>query len=464
MKTTTKKLSDTRVEVKVTLDANDLKTAREQAINRLGAAMKIQGFRKGKAPLSMVEKNLAPNDIASETIDIAVRSTMPAAFNAAKQAPIAIENVNVTKYVPEESAEYVATAQILPEVKLGDYKKLKAKMDKTEPTEKDVQEILDNIVNAYAEKVVAKKTAVMGDEVIIDFVGKKDGEAFPGGSAKDHHLTLGSGQFIPGFEEGIVGKAAGDKFDLELTFPKDYPEKTLAGQKTVFEVLVKQVNEVKLPAIDDDLAKKCGNFKTIDELKADIKSNLEVQNRHRAIEKYREDLVAELVKNSKVAAPEILISDQLRFIKDDIARNAASRGMTFEQYLERTGQTLEDWEKEARAIAEARVKSSLVLQILAKENGIAASDEETDAKVAELRDVYRNSKEAMTNLKKPEVRQDIKNRLTIDKTLDFLVAANGGDAIMNKPVEGTKSKAVKKPAAKKPAAKKTTKKPAKAEK
>lgn len=460
MKTTTKKLSDTRVEVKVTLDANDLKTAREQAISRLGATMKVQGFRKGKAPLSLVEKNLAPNDITNETIDLAVRSTMPAAFNAAKQAPIAIENVNVTKYVPEESAEYVATAQILPEVKLGDYKKLKAKMDKTEPTAKDVQEILDNIVNAYAEKAVAKKTAVMGDEVIIDFVGKKNGEAFPGGSAKDHHLTLGSGQFIPGFEEGIVGKAAGDKFDLELTFPKDYPEKTLAGQKTVFEILVKQVNEVKKPAIDDDLAKKCGNFQTIDELKADIKSNLEVQNRHRAIEKYREDLVAELVKNSKVAAPEILIGDQLRFIKDDITRNAASRGMTFEQYLERTGQTTEDWEKEARAIAEARVKSSLVLQILAKEQNITASDEETDAKVAELRDVYRNSKEAMTNLKKPEVRRDIKNRLTIDKTLDFLVAANGGDAIMNQPVE----KPAAKKTAKKPATKKATKKPTKAEK
>lgn len=452
MNTTTKKLSDTRVEVKVVLDASDLKTAREKAINRLAANLKVQGFRKGKAPASLVEKNLAPNEITNETLDIAVRSTMPAAFDAAKQAPIAIENVNVTKYVPEESAEYVATAQVLPDVKLGDFKKLKAKMDKTEPSVKDVQEILDNIVNAYAEKVVAKKAAANGDEVIIDFVGKKDGEAFPGGSAKDHHLTLGSGQFIPGFEDGIVGHSAGDKFDLELTFPKDYPEKTLAGQKTVFEVLVKQVNEVKKPALDDELAKKCGNFKTIDELKADIKKNLETQNRHRAIEKYREDLVAELVKNSKVAAPEILISDQLRFIKDDVTRNAASRGMTLEQYLERAGQTAEEWEKEARAVAEARVKSSLILQILAKEQNIIASDEETDAKVAELRDVYRNSKEAMANLKKPEVRQDIKNRLTIDKTLDFLVEANGGDAIMNKPVEKAEKKTdTKKAKAKKPA-------------
>lgn len=433
MKTTTKKLSDTRVEVKVTLDSADLKTAREQALARLAANLKVQGFRKGKAPASLVEKNVDPNEITNTTLDIAVRTTMPSAFEKEKQNPIAIENVNVTKYVPDDTVEYTATADILPDVKLGDFKKLKAKMDKTEPSEKDVQEILDNIVNAYAEKVVAKKAAELGDEVIIDFVGKKDGEPFNGGSAKDHHLTLGSGQFIPGFEDGIVGYSSGDKFDLKITFPKDYPEKTLAGQPTVFEILVKQVNEIKKPALDAELAKKCGNFETIDDLKADIKHNLEMQNQHRAIEKYREDLVAELVKASKVSAPEILIRDQLRFIKDDMARNAASRGMTFEQYLERAGQTTEKWDEEARAVAEARVKSSLVLQILAREQKITASDEEVDAKIAELRDVYQRSAEALKNLKKPEVRQDIRNRLIIDKTLDFLVAANGGDAIMNQP-------------------------------
>ncbi len=424
MKTTTKNLSDTKVEVKVVLDSDDLKTARAKAIANLAKDVKLQGFRKGKAPASMVEKSLSPNDIASETIDVAVRTTMPAAFDQAKLAPIAIEKVNVTKYVPDESAEYTANADILPEVKLGDYKKLKAKMDKVEASAADVQEIIDNIIDAYAEKKVVKKAAANGDEVIIDFVGKKDGVEFAGGSAKDHHLVLGSGQFIPGFEEGIIGHEAGDKFDLEVTFPKDYPEKSLAGQKAVFETLVKQVNEVVKPTEGDDLAKKCGNFKNMDELRADIKKNLEAQNAHKAAEKYRDDLVNELVKVSKVAAPEILINDQLRFIKDDMNRNAMSHGMTFEQYLERVGQSEEEWEKQARELAEARVKASLVLQILARDEKITASEEEVDAKIAELKDVYQKSKEALANLKKPEVRQDIKNRMTIDKTLDFLVDAN----------------------------------------
>lgn len=425
MKTTKKKISDTRVEVKVVLDAADLKVAHEQALTRLAKNLKVQGFRKGKAPASIVEKQVPQNEIANETIDIAVRTNIPKVFESEKQPPIAVTKVNVTKYVPNESAEFTVEADVLPDVKLGDYKKLNAKMGEIEPTDADVQEIIDNIVKAYSEKVATKKKAALGDEVIIDFVGKREnGEEFAGGSAKDHHLELGSGQFIPGFEDTIVGHEPGDKFDIKVTFPKDYPEESLAGQPAIFETLVKQVNEIKTPKLDDELAKKCGNFKNVDELKADIKKNLQTQNQQRAYEAYREDLVQDLVKKSKVSAPEILINDQLRFIRDDLTRNVASHGMTLEQYLSRANTTMEEWEKQAKEIAEQRVKSSLVLQILAREQNIQASDDEVAAKIAELKDVYHNSKEALESLKNPEVRQDIKNRMIIDKTLDFLTAEN----------------------------------------
>ncbi len=426
MKSTTKKLSETKVEVKVTLDGADLKPAREEALNQLAKNVKIQGFRQSKAPASMVEKNVDPNAISEREIDIAVRASMAKAFADEKLNLIAIEKVDVTKFVPDESAEYTAIVEVLPEVKLGDFKKLNAKMEKTEPSTKDVQEIVDNIVSAYAEKKAVKRPAKDSDEVIIDFVGKKDGEAFAGGTAKDYHLVLGSNSFIPGFETGIVGHEPGDKFDLNLTFPKDYPEKSLAGQKTIFEVLLKQVNEVVKPKEDDELAKKCGDFKNMDELRADIKKNLEAQNRHRALEKYRDDLVNELAKSSKVAAPDILINDQLRFIRNDMSRNGASYGLSLEKYVERLGQTMEEWEKQARELAEARVKASLVLQILAREQKIEVAEEEVEAKIAELKDAYKKSKEALKQLKQPEVRQDIKNRMIIDKAMDFLVEANGG--------------------------------------
>lgn len=424
MKSTVKKLSDTKIEIKVTLDKEDLSRAHKKAVERLSKEIKIEGFRKGKAPIELAEKAINPNELSSLTLDLAVRTTVPKAFNEASKSPLVIPDVQVTKFVPDESAEYTATADILPEIKLGNYKNLKAKKEKTEASKKDIDEILNNIQNAYAEKKVAKKAAEIGDEVIIDFVGKKDNVAFEGGTAKDYHLTLGSKQFIPGFEEGIVGKSSGDKFNLDLTFPKDYGVKELSGKKTVFEVLLKQVNEIKKPKIDDELAKKCGNFKTIDELKEDIKKNLELQNEAKAINKLKDDLVNELVEVSKVSAPEILIKDQMRLITDDFERNAKSRNQTLREYIETAGEKYEKWEKEAKAIAEQRVKASLILQILAREQKITVEDTEVEAKIAELRDVYQKSKEAIENLKDPRVKNDIRNRLIIDKTLDYLVKVN----------------------------------------
>lgn len=423
MKTVVKKISDTRVEIKVTLDKKELADAKKKAIERLSKEVKIPGFRKGKVPADMAEKHLNPNDVSQVALDIAVRTAVPQAFISNKQNPLVIPEVSVNKYVPDESAEFTATADILPDVKLGDFKKLGVKKPDTKVAEKDIKDVLDNIASAYAEKKVVKRAAKLGDEVIIDFTGKKDGKPFDGGSAHDYKLALGSKSFIPGFEEGIVGHSVGDKFDLDLTFPKDYHAENLAGKKVVFEVLLKQISEVVKPKLDDELAKKCGPFKTIDDLKADIKKNLSAQNEHKVAEKYKDDLVEALVKKSKVSAPEILISDQMRFIKDDISRNAAAQGLKFEDFLKQVGKTEEEWEKEARKVAEARVKASLVLQILARDQKITVSDDDVSAKIAELRDVYKKSPEALKNLKDPRVRQDVKNRMTIEKTLEFLVNA-----------------------------------------
>lgn len=424
MKTTVKKLSDTKIEIKITLDAKDLAPAREKAIEQLAKEVKVEGFRKGKVPVDVAAKFIPENDLSEATLDFAVRMTALQAFTDNKQSPIAIPQINLIKYVPGETVEYTATADVLPEVKLCDYKNLKVKMEAATVADKDVEDVLNNISKSYAEKKAVKRAAKEGDEVIIDFVGKKDGEAFKGGTAKDYRLPLGSHTFIPGFEEGIVGHEPGDKFDLKLTFPKDYGMKDLAGAKTVFEVLLKQVNEVENAKLDDELAKKCGPFKTIAELKKDIKKNLEIQNNYRLEEKYKDDLIHAVVEKSKIPTPEILVKDQLHLIEDDITRNAASHGVTFEDYLIETGQTHEDWEKSATKTAEARVKASLALQIIARDNKITVKDELVEAKLAELRDVYKKSPEALKNLKDPNVILDIKNRLIIEETINFLVKAN----------------------------------------
>ena len=424
MKTKFKKISDSRVEITVTLDKDDLKQAKDKAIEKLAKEVRVEGFRKGKVPTEVAKKFIPENDLNAETIDFAVRSTVIEAFNKEEKSPLVLPTVNVTKYVPDEMAEYTATADIVPEVKLGNYKKLGVKMTVAKVTEKDIKDVLENIATSFAEKKVTKRAAKLSDEVIIDFVGKKDGEAFKGGSAKDYHLTLGSNTFIPGFEDGIVGHEPGDKFDLELTFPKDYGVSDLAGAKTVFEVLLKQINEVIKPTIDDEIAKKCGPFKTLDELRADIKKNLEAQNEHQAEEKFKDELINTLVKKSTIPAPEILIDDQVKVIRDDITRNAASQGKSFEDLLEESHQTLESWEKEARKIAETRVKASLALQTVAIEQKITVSDDLVNAKIAELRDVYKKSPEAIKSLKDPNVKVDIKNRMIIEATLDYLVKTN----------------------------------------
>lgn len=424
MKTTTKKLSDTRIEITVTLDAKDLKPAEQYALEKLAKEVRVEGFRKGKVPIEVAKKFIPENDLNSETVDRAVRTTVVAAFQENARSPLVVPNVNVTKFVPGELVEYTATADIVPEVKLGDFKKLGVKKPVAKVTSAEVDEVLGNIASSFAEKKAVKRAAKMGDEVIIDFVGKKDGKPFDGGKAKDFRLELGSQALIPGFEEGIVGHESGDKFELNLTFPKNYGVKDLAGAKTVFEVLVKQVNEVKKPALDDKLAAKCGPFKTLKELKDDIKKNLAAQSEHKLMDQYKDALVRALVEKSKVSAPEILVSDQLKLIQDDVTRNASSRGLSMEEFLKRAGLKMADWEKQARELAESRVKGSLVLQTLAVQEKVTVSDDEVAAKIAELRDVYQKSPEALKNLKNPNVKMDIKNRMMLEKTVDLLVKEN----------------------------------------
>ncbi len=424
MKTKAKRLSDSRVEITVTLDKDDLKVAREKAIEKLAKTVNVSGFRKGKVPADVATKFIPENDLNAETIDYAVRSTVIEAFRKEEKSPLAIPGVNVTKYVPGEMAEYTATADIIPKVELGDFKKLEVKRPEVKVTDKDVEEMLNNLSNAFATKKVARRAAKETDEVVIDFVGKKDGEPFQGGTAKDYKLVLGSKTFIPGFEEGIVGHEVGDKFNLDITFPKDYNVAELAGAKTVFEVLLKQINEVTGAPIDDELAKKCGPFKNVDELKEDIRKNIKAQSEQRLTNKFKDDLVEALVKKSKVPAPDILVEDQLKAIRDDVMRNAQARSMEFEDFLKASGETLESWTKEAKKIAEKRVKASLALQTLAVDQKITVDESEVNAKIAELKEIYKKSPDAVKNLKDPNVKNDIRNRMIIDKTLDFLAETN----------------------------------------
>ena len=426
MKTTVKKLSDTNVCLTITLGADELNAAEQVALTKMARDLKVPGFRKGKVPVSVAAKHVNPMALQEQVLDNALSKAVAEAFMNEKLQALERPSVEVKKFVPNQEVEFTAEATVVPPVKLGDYKKLKAKPQAVKVETKDVDEIIERMQQNFVDKTEVKRAAQEGDEAIIDFVGKKDGVAFDGGSAKDFALKLGGGQFIPGFEEGVVGHKAGETFDLDLEFPKDYHAENLAGAKVVFSVTLHKVNELRLPELNDEFAAKCGPFTDVKELKADIKREITVQKEREAKEKLKDELVAELADSSKVALPELLIDDQLRSIEQDLMQNLSYRGLTMDSYLKTQGfKDKADWQKkEARPAAEKRVKAGLVLAELSKELGVEVSREELDAQISTFKQQYGKDAKLAARFDDPNVHRDIANRMITDKTIDKLVELN----------------------------------------
>ncbi len=426
MKTTVKNLSDTKVSLTISVTPEELKKAELVSLDKLGKTVKVPGFRKGKVPASVVAKHIDPQTLQAELLNNAISKAVSEAFISENIQVIDRPEVEVKKYVPGSELEFTAEVEIIPAVKLGDYKKLKSKKKVQSVTDKDVTEIIDRMRQSLAEKKEVTRAAKNEDETIIDFIGKKDDVAFDGGTGTDYTLVLGSGQFIPGFEEGIVGHKAGETFDLELTFPEDYHAKELAGEKVVFTTTLKAVKEVVPAELNDEFAAKCGPFTSVDELKEDIKRELTAQKEREAIEKLKDELVSELIEVSEVPVPEILVKDQERSIEQDFTQNLAYRGISLDSYLEAEKfVTKEEWlDKEVRPAAEKRVKAGLALAELSKVLKIEATADELADHINQYRERYANNKDALKQFEQPEVQRDIANRLLTEKTVDKLVELN----------------------------------------
>ncbi len=426
MESSVKNVSDTKVVVTIKLNAENLAVAEQVAATKLARNVKVAGFRKGKTPIAVAIKNIDPAMLQEETMNNAISKAVSEAFIGNEIQALDRPAVEIKKFVPGESMEFTAEAEILPKIKLGNYKKLKATVEKVVVSDKDINEIIDRMRNAFAEKAEVTRAAKLGDETVIDFVGKKDGVAFDGGTGNDYPLTLGSKQFITGFEEGIVGHSAGETFDLDLTFPADYGSADLKGAKVTFTTTLKTVKEVVLPEVNDEFAAKTGPFKTVAELKADIERELTSQKERENNEKLKDDLVSQLVAASHVPVPEILVADQAKSIEQDFTNNLMYQGISLEQYLENKGfESKEKWlETEVNEVAVKRVKAGLALAELSKVEKVEATVAELDAHVETYRQQYAKNAEALKQFEQPEVRRDIANRLLTEKTVDLLVAFN----------------------------------------
>ena len=425
MKTKLKNISDVKVELTISLGAEELKAAEQVALTKIAKEVKIEGFRKGKAPLEMVAAQVDPNLLSQETLENALSKSVAEAFLKEKVQAINRPEVDVKKFIPGTELEFTATTEIMPKVELGDYKKLGVKKEAAKVSKKEVKETIDRILKNFAEKKKVEREAKNGDEVIIDFLGKKDGAAFDGGKAEKFPLELGSKSFIPGFEEGLIGKKAGDELSLNLEFPKDYHAKDLAGAKVVFEVKIHEVRENDEPEINEEFLSKLGDFKTKEEFEKQIEEDLKTQKQAEADEKFKDELVKKLAEVSKVPVPEILLEDQKRSIEMDMQQNLMYSGLSLEDYLERMGKTREEWlKKDVKEAAEMRVKSGLALAELSKVEKVKSDTKELDARIAQLKEQYGNSKEVQKQLSSDDVRRNLANQILTEKTIDLLVKFN----------------------------------------
>lgn len=425
MKTKLKNISDAKVELTISLGAEELKAAEQVALTKLAKEVKIEGFRKGKAPLEMVAAQVDPNLLSQETLENALSKSVAESFLKEKVQAINRPEVDVKKFIPGTELEFTATTEIMPKVELGDYKKLGVKKEAVEVSKKEVKETIDRILKNFAEKKKVEREAKNGDEVIIDFLGKKDDVAFDGGKAEKFPLELGSKSFIPGFEEGLIGKKAGDELSLDLEFPKDYHAKDLAGAKVVFEVKIHEIRENVEPEINEEFLSKLGDFKTKEEFEKQIEEDLKTQKQAEADEKFKDELVKKLAEVSKVPVPEILLEDQKRSIEMDMQQNLMYSGLSLEDYLERMGKTREEWlEKDVKEAAEMRVKSGLALAELSKVEKVKSDTKELDARIAQLKEQYGNSKEVQKQLSSDDVRRNLANQILTEKTIDLLVKFN----------------------------------------
>ena len=428
METTLKYLSDTKVTLTITVGALELGEAEQVALTKLSKTTKVPGFRDGKVPASIAAKHVNPQALQEQTLDDALSRAVAGAFVAEKLQPLDRPSVEVKKFVPGEILEFTAEVEVLPKVELGDYKKLSAKQPKVSVDAKEIDETLERMRTGLATKTEVQRAAKTGDETVIDFVGKRDDVAFDGGTATDYTLTLGSGQFIPGFEEGIVGHEIGETFDVELSFPKDYHSTDLAGTSVTFTVTLKKILEAELPVLDDAFAAQAGPFKSLDELKDDIKRELTTQKERETGEKYKDALITELVEKSKVPVPEVLVTDQMRSIERDFEQNLLYQGLTIDSYLTNNQfKDIEDWrEKEVRPTARKRVQAGLVLAQLTTVEKIGATDDEVTEHVEVHKQQYQNNPEALRQMETDEVRRDIANHYVTEKTIEYLVTINGG--------------------------------------
>ena len=432
--TTTTELPESRVRVEAQVSPDEVQKSLERAARAIGRDMRIPGFRQGKVPAPVIIQRVGREVV----LDEAVRDTIPKwyvdAIDEAGISPVGDPDLDIGD-LPEvgEPLSFTIEIGVLPEAKLGTYKGVEVGRAEPAAADEDVQAELDQLRERSGTLETADRPAKTGDFTVIDFLGKKDGEPFEGGEGRDFPLELGSGRFIPGFEEQLEGASAGDEVLVELTFPEDYQAENLAGEAVTFEVTVKEVKEKKLPELDDEFAETAAGFDSIDELREDIASRLREREEERIERAFRDAALDAAVAEATIELPDALIEARAKELWERMLHQLSHQGISKEIYLQISQKTEEELLAEARPDAETQLKRDAVLKAIVAAEGFDITDEDLlEALEPTAQAQQTKPKKLLDKLKSSgrvdEAREDLAQRRALDLVADEAVAISVAEA------------------------------------
>lgn len=424
MSTQFTKNDNNTVTLTTVVDAEATAKAEKKAINKAAAHMNLKGFRKGKVPTQVVKKYFGADGITSMAAEELSQAALNSMLDEYDVEPIDRPTLDFKKN-EDGTLELTFIVPVAPEAKLGEWKNLGIEKKTVEISDEDVENAVKSIAKKDAEMVAAEdgEEAKEGDFVEIDFVGTVDGEAFPGGTANNVSVVIGNHEFIPGFEEGLVGMKSGESKDIEVTFPEDYQAAELAGKKAVFHVTAHDIYHVVLPELNDDFAKNqkdIPNMESVDQLRETIKTNMTNNAQAQADDEYMTALFAAIRGNAEVDIPEVMINDEVDALIRELNDNMRQSGLALDQYLKFIGQTVDNLRENLKGEAETRVFNTLVLEAIAKAENLSVSDEELDKEIAEYAE---KANMPVETLKSRVDLKKWKHTLLLDKATEAMVDA-----------------------------------------
>ena len=395
----------------------------DQAFKRAVKRVNAPGFRKGKLPRAVFNKMYGEEALFQDAVDFVLPAAYTKAIDELEVSPLAMPDIDVKEISKEEGVKFEAVVTVKPNVELGEYKNLGLEKDSVEVTDADVEERLDSLLSRQAEWQIKEGESKKGDIVVIDFKGFIGDEAFEGGEAKGYELELGSGSFIPGFEEQLEGKVAPVDTEVNVTFPENYQVADLAGKEAKFEVTVHDVKEKVLPELTDEFVKEFTKeaASTVAEYKEKLKEEIKLEKENLAEKSYSDKVISTAVENAKVSVPEKLVEQEVNSMFEQFTGNLSRQGLSFDLYEQFTGKGEADLKAEMKSDAENKIKTSFVLGEIAEVEKVEVTEADIDAEVKELATMYNMTEEG---IKQRISVEDLRGELVIQKTVDFLKANN----------------------------------------